>query len=92
MCAQPIPFSKLANSVKFVKAFDAKGKSMPWMHRGSKHGHTPAAISTPYALFFYRSFGFVQFDNPASAQAAIRGAQGTMIGGLSIDVTLADNR
>ena len=42
--------------------------------------------------FFYRSFGFVQFDNPASAQAAIRGAQGTMIGGLSIDVTLADNR
>ena len=34
-----------------------------------------------------RSFGFVQFETPEAAQAAIRGAQGTNIGGLSIDLT-----
>jgi RNA recognition motif-containing protein len=39
-----------------------------------------------------RSFGFVQYDNPDAAQAAIHGAQGVEVGGLKIDVTLADNR
>ena len=39
-----------------------------------------------------RSFGFVQFDDPRAAQAAIEREQGTMIGGLKVDLSLADNR
>ena len=39
-----------------------------------------------------RSFGFVQFDDPRAAQAAIEREQGTMIGGLRVDLSLADNR
>lgn len=31
-----------------------------------------------------RSFGFVQYDNPASAQAAIAGENGRLIGGVRL--------
>lgn len=39
-----------------------------------------------------RSFGFVQYDNADSAYAAIENEQGRVIGGMPIDLSLADNR
>jgi hypothetical protein len=39
-----------------------------------------------------KTFGFVQFLEERSARAAIEQEQGTMIGGLRIDLSLADNR
>eukprot|EP01102_Stenamoeba_stenopodia_P022287 TRINITY_DN9231_c0_g1_i1.p1 TRINITY_DN9231_c0_g1~~TRINITY_DN9231_c0_g1_i1.p1 ORF type:complete len:731 (-),score=133.63 TRINITY_DN9231_c0_g1_i1:119-2311(-) len=39
-----------------------------------------------------RSFGFVQYDNPQSAIAAIQGENGRIIGGIKVDISLADNR
>jgi hypothetical protein len=61
---------------------------------------TPAEIAAIFCKYgklgeeplLRRSFGFVQYENPEAAQAAIRGAQGVEVGGLKIDVTLADNR
>ena len=52
----------------------------------AKHGR----LAEPPVL--RRSFGFVQFDDPRAAQVAIERENGTMIGGLRIDVSLADNR
>lgn len=39
-----------------------------------------------------RSFGFIQYDNPESALAAIQGENGRVIGGMRLDLNLADNR
>lgn len=39
-----------------------------------------------------RSFGFIQFGKAEHALAAVRGEQGRMIGGISLDLTIADNR
>ncbi|GJD10866.1 hypothetical protein Gasu2_50320 [Galdieria sulphuraria] len=39
-----------------------------------------------------RSFGFVQYDNADSAYRAIEAEQGRVIGGMPIDLSLADNR
>jgi len=39
-----------------------------------------------------RSFGFVQYDNAESAYRAIEAEQGRVIGGMPIDLSLADNR
>ena len=52
----------------------------------AKHGR----LAEPPVL--RRSFGFVQFDDPRAAAVAIERENGTMIGGLRIDVSLADNR
>jgi len=51
-----------------------------------KHGR----LAEPPVL--RRSFGFVQYDEPRAATIAIERENGTMIGGLRIDVSLADNR
>ncbi len=39
-----------------------------------------------------RSFGFVQFSSPPAAVAAIAGEQRRDIGGMAIDLSIADNR
>jgi hypothetical protein len=39
-----------------------------------------------------KSFGFIQYDNPESARAAIEGENGRVIGGMKLDLNLADNR
>uniref|UniRef100_A0A7S4IB38 RRM domain-containing protein n=1 Tax=Vannella robusta TaxID=1487602 RepID=A0A7S4IB38_9EUKA len=39
-----------------------------------------------------RCFGFVQFDNPESAQQAIHNENGRLIGNMKIECSLADNR
>jgi RNA recognition motif-containing protein len=39
-----------------------------------------------------RSFGFIQYDNPESAQAAINTENCRIIGGMRVDINLADNR
>jgi len=55
------------------------------------------SIFEPYGritekLVIRRSFGFVQFDTMESAQAALNGEQGRAVGGLKIDLSMADNR
>lgn len=39
-----------------------------------------------------RSFGFVQYSSAESAKAAVNGEQGRIIGGIGIDLSIADNR
>lgn len=39
-----------------------------------------------------RSFGFVQYSSAEAAKAAVDGEQGRMIGGIGIDLSIADNR
>ena len=39
-----------------------------------------------------RSFGFIQYSNPESASRAVEGEQGRIIGGIPIDLSIADNR
>eukprot|EP00005_Dracoamoeba_jomungandri_P010900 CAMPEP_0174275144 /NCGR_PEP_ID=MMETSP0439-20130205/59668_1 /TAXON_ID=0 /ORGANISM="Stereomyxa ramosa, Strain Chinc5" /LENGTH=617 /DNA_ID=CAMNT_0015367225 /DNA_START=561 /DNA_END=2411 /DNA_ORIENTATION=- len=39
-----------------------------------------------------KSFGFVQFATPEAARDAIKGENGRLIGGLRIDISMADNR
>ncbi|KAJ1491586.1 hypothetical protein T484DRAFT_1882565, partial [Baffinella frigidus] len=39
-----------------------------------------------------RSFGFVQYEESRSAQDAVRALNGAMVGGLTLDLSIADNR
>lgn len=39
-----------------------------------------------------RSFGFIQYGRSEDALAAVHGEQGRIIGGISLDLTIADNR
>eukprot|EP01119_Soliformovum_irregulare_P010722 TRINITY_DN2646_c0_g1_i1.p1 TRINITY_DN2646_c0_g1~~TRINITY_DN2646_c0_g1_i1.p1 ORF type:complete len:646 (-),score=156.22 TRINITY_DN2646_c0_g1_i1:13-1950(-) len=39
-----------------------------------------------------KSFGFIQYDNCDSAMRAMKSEQGRLIGGLKLDISLADNR
>lgn len=39
-----------------------------------------------------KSFGFIQFDTPQAALDAIAGENGRLIGGMRLDLNLADNR
>ena len=39
----------------------------------------------------HKSFGFVQYDNPVSAQDAIRGANHMMLAGLTIGEKMKKN-
>ncbi|KAI9209572.1 uncharacterized protein BJ171DRAFT_484450 [Polychytrium aggregatum] len=38
------------------------------------------------------SFGFIQFDNPESCRAAMAGANGRIVGGLSLDLKLSKDK